>query len=198
VTISLQERANLIILHSTPNRHYHNWNHVEQCYRVANEIYNGNIPKEIEFAICYHDSIYDPYSKTNEEDSAMLFLREHAVTNGEWFDKDLVVSCILNTKNHFADTNAVKNKEIIDTFLDIDLSIFGTEREYYINRYSNVIESEYYATPGTVYREARKTFLENVLKSNRIYKAKLMQKYEEKARENIRNEIYQIGRWPYS
>lgn len=197
MAISLQERANLIILHSTPRRHYHTWNHIEQCYRIANEIYDGHILSEIEYAICYHDSVYDPYSKTNEEDSARLFLQEHMITKEDCLNKDLVVSCILNTKNHFADTSVLKYQHTVNAFLDIDLSILATDEEYYISEYSNLVEKEYCGIPSHLYREGRKKFLEKLLNVDRIYKTEYMKKFESKAKNNIKKEIKRIEEWPF-
>lgn len=59
--------------YNQPHRHYHNFDHIRDMLRKA-DVVNSNFENEtaLELAIWFHDSIFDPLSKFNEEASAKL------------------------------------------------------------------------------------------------------------------------------
>ena len=61
-----------------PSRAYHNLAHIVQCLDVLSAYERGastTVPMEVRVAVFYHDVIYDPTRKDNEEASAR-FARE--------------------------------------------------------------------------------------------------------------------------
>lgn len=70
--ITLEIRANLITLYNEKHRHYHNTDHIYDCltkleqYATVNKIAIRDYYK-LEAAIWFHDAVYNPRSKKNEE-----------------------------------------------------------------------------------------------------------------------------------
>lgn len=186
--ISLQEQANLITLYSAPHRHYHNWTHVQYMLRKATGYYGKDfIPKPVEFAIYYHDAIYDPYSKTNEEDSTELFYGSH---DKQYTESRNTTACIMATKFHFQKLPKYYDADFIKVFLDLDLAVLGEDSWYYNNVYAKNVEKEYYYTDKATFAQSRIKFLEGALKQNSIYRTDYFaEKYEKNARANMESEI---------
>ena len=56
-----------------PQRHYHNQQHIAECLTQFDAARNiARRPEAIEFAIWFHDAVYDPKAGDNEEKSAAL------------------------------------------------------------------------------------------------------------------------------
>lgn len=195
MAITLQERANLITLYSTPCRKYHTWTHVEFCLRTARDILNvSSLPLDLELAICYHDAIYDPYSKTNEEDSFAL-INFRPQDRREHYNINTIKNCIMATKNHFAelDIEDEHEKSRVLFFLDLDMAVLGTEQNYYKNFYANKVREEYFATSTADYVEGRINFLNSVLSQEKIFRTIEFSSLEAAARKNIENEIKELS-----
>ena len=62
----------LIGAYNEPHRHYHTMNHVYSCLNLLDGLPVTGKPKTSEFAIWFHDVIYDSASQTNEIESATL------------------------------------------------------------------------------------------------------------------------------
>ncbi len=138
-------------------------------------------------AIWFHDVVYDVRRSDNEEKSA-----EFAETflNNISYDKlkiEKIKNLILKTKEH----SKLYPNEDFDTklFLDLDLSILGTDDETYKN-YAKNIRKEYSFVPDEVYNNARAKILESFLKLEYIFKTENMRMlFEIQARVNIKSEI---------
>src|SRR5687768_6653671 len=58
------------------HRHYHNVQHIEECLaEFAPASSQATHPLVLEFAIWFHDAVYDPRRSDNEEESATLALK---------------------------------------------------------------------------------------------------------------------------
>ena len=65
--------AELEARYSEPHRAYHTFAHVLDCLEEFESIKHlAHDPLAVEMAIWYHDSVYDPRAKDNEERSAEL------------------------------------------------------------------------------------------------------------------------------
>lgn len=63
--------ADLIEAHSQTHRAYHTLEHIAACLKHLDQVKDMvDRPDEIELALWFHDAIYQPFSATNEEDSA--------------------------------------------------------------------------------------------------------------------------------
>jgi len=104
----LQFNSDVINLYDEPHRFYHTLDHIED---VLKQLHDTDLLKhdEVFIAAVFHDIVYNPQSKTNEEDSADFFLKE-AKTSGLTEDqKKHIQQLILDTKNHKPTVNFSKN-----------------------------------------------------------------------------------------
>lgn len=166
-------------------RAYHNLRHVEDCLaRFDEHLELVGDPVAVEFAIWFHDVVYDTKASDNEERSgaaAMEFLGEadlgwrvaelilatkHA---GEWGSGDAGVLC------------------------DIDLSILGRTPERY-DEYAAAIRQEYGWVAEEDYVSGRAKVLKGLLARERIFGTEAFwERYELQARENMEEEMARLG-----
>lgn len=107
-------------------RQYHTLDHIFEMLKVFHSFKKCNRwrrPVEVELAIYFHDAVYDPKSKTNEDDSAKLFChlwRESGLSLSQ-IDPDIVVDLIMRTRVHSLE--GVDPQSDTALFLDLDLAI---------------------------------------------------------------------------
>jgi pantetheine-phosphate adenylyltransferase len=175
------------VLHkySEDSRHYHGLNHIAEC---LSELYTIDLPAReqttIAIAIWFHDIIYNPKSKTNEEDSADYF-RAQAKLFG--LSSDLVETVsdyILATKRHEVEKPC--SDRSLQLFLDIDLSILGADECRFMD-YDKAIKAEYGWVPKLIYGPKRKKVLKGFLDRPFIFQTpEFRERYEEQARKNLK------------
>lgn len=92
------------------------------------------------------------------------------------------------TKEH-----KLSNDNDTNLLLDIDLSILGKSTAEY-RKYCDNIRKEYLMYPDFMYNKGRKKVLKSLLELDSIYKTDFFkQKYENQAKENLRQEISQLN-----
>lgn len=203
--LDLGIRAHLTMLYSEPQRHYHNLEHVFHLireYRALEEHdsspLGGLDPKNkmaLEFAIWFHDCVYDPKAPRhqNESDSANLAF------STLWAQGDIyrqiatnVADIILATQEHF---DAPMNNATINVFLDLDLCILGADKDTY-KKYAENIRKEYSHVSRKDYIEGRTKLLKNWNSRPQLFRTVyFVNKYEKAARENIQWEINNLSSW---
>lgn len=163
--------------YSESHRAYHTWKHIEQGWNELNEVrpYFKD-PCEAEFAWYFHDFIYIPKNKDNEQQSARI-ARDNCFLlkldeNFQQKVSDLIIGSLA------PETPDQK------LFHDVDYSILGQNRKKY-NQYIAGIRTEYAGFPHS----ARRDFLEATLQKNIFYTNIFREKYEKQARANIAQEI---------
>lgn len=169
--------------YSGKSRHYHNLTHIKdmiECYETYFDKLQN--PNEILFSIFYHDVIYSASKKDNELKSAeyaLAILPENITLN-----KQLVFDAICATQQH--QHNEVED---INWLIDFDLKILARNwKEYQI--YFEQIRKEYRIYPDFLYKPGRAKALKHFLEHEFIFQTEEFRKlYEEKARENIDEEI---------
>jgi len=169
-----------------PTRHYHNLNHISdilQKFKSANsEVEN---PAIIEFAIWFHDVIYNPLSKKNEFKSAERASKYLAKSTLPHEQIQLIHGLIEATEKHIP----LEDYPDSQLFLDLDLSILGSPSEQYF-QYTQQVRREYFHVPKILYQRGRAKALQSFLERERIfYTDEMREKYELKARENIQKEM---------
>lgn len=168
-------------------RPYHSVAHVMQCLNelaLAKQFLHLEDTEILRAALWFHDAVYDPHSKENEENSALL-ARKILTEQGE----DAVVIkgiewLILLTKHHehVPEPNA-------QLMVDCDLSILG-QNEFNYATYEADIRREYDWVPENEFVKKRAAFLEKMLGRPTIYCSEyFIEKYERQARFNITNSI---------
>lgn len=186
------ERAfsELIKAYSFPaERFYHTLKHVRECldeFAAAKSLTAH--PREIDFALWYHDAIYNSRAKDNEERSADLAKRT-AIENG--FDPKFaqrVYDLILATRHK---TEPAGDDEKI--IVDVDLSILGKPDPVF-DQYEIDIRKEYAWVDEAQFRAGRGAILKAFLERPRIYSTPFFySKYEAKARRNLARSIAQLA-----
>lgn len=176
--------------YSAPGRFYHTLSHLEYMFGQLENAWALITEKEnVEWAVFYHDLVYDPARHDNEErsaDSAFALLMSYGVKKKTCLT---INKMILSTKNH--ETSADNNTNY---FLDADLSILGAEPDRY-KIYAEDVRKEYSAYSDNIFNAGRAGVIERFLKSERIFKTDLFyRKLEKQARENLKNELEQIGK----
>jgi len=119
--------------------------------------------QEIEMALWFHDAVYEPFSASNEEDSA-----EWAA---DWLqERGANKAVISRIADHILDTKSHDKPKTLDGqyMLDIDLSILGTRPAVY-DEYEINIRREYKRVPSFIFKKKRKTILQSFLARDRIY-----------------------------
>lgn len=140
----------LVHRYSEPHRFYHRLSHLEHCFEVLNR-YFPDAPNVVSMAIWFHDYVYDPKDKDNEDRSASA-ARYHVPPELA----DEVEALILCTKIHRGEG---RNAQIL---LDVDLAILAETPEVF-DTYEENIRKEYSWVPEADYREGRTKLLRGFL-----------------------------------
>jgi len=169
--------------HSEPIRYYHTLEHLEHIYK---ELGPFELNPLLEFAIFYHDIVYDVKQNDNEEISALYAMKYLKLLGVNQTLKDEIFVLIIETKTHTASNE--KNK----LFLDADLSILGSNEKNY-EKYIQNVRKEYDIYDDATYFTGRKKVLEMFLEKERIYESKYFHElYEKQAHENLEQEIKRL------
>jgi len=189
-TDSIEVFQNLVKNYNSPGRTYHNLNHIHSLIHISTEFKSKIKDYDcLQFAIWFHDVVYNPLNSDNEEKSADLAMEELYKLNLPKTKVEKIIRMILATKSH----NLLNNSDSdLNYFLDFDLSILGSNKLIY-QKYAKQIRDEYRSIPDSTFYQGRKRVLEMFLESPSIYKtAEFKQLFENQARENIQDEIDQI------
>ncbi|MGC4072800.1 MAG: hypothetical protein QM760_09815 [Nibricoccus sp.] len=185
---SLEWFQQLQTAYAAPDRHYHNFAHIIDCLTQFDSVRTlARSPAALEFALWFHDIIYDPRSPINEESSAALarqFLLQLGAT--DTFAQQ-VNALIIATKSHQADPGT-------DTALliDIDLSIFGQPAAAF-DIYETQIRQEYAWVPAATFATKRAEILRGFLARPRIYATDFFfSKFESQARANLARSLQKL------
>ncbi len=171
--------------HGKKNRHYHNLTHLKYLYDQLNEVKDKIVDWDIVlFALFYHDFIYNALKQNNEEESAKKAVEVLHILSVNKNRIELCNEIILATKGH----NTSKNDDV-NYFTDADLSILGSDWEYY-KTYFKQVRKEYKYYPDFMYNKGRVKVLRHFLAMPRIFKTDdFYNRFERQAKENLQQEI---------
>jgi len=174
--------------YSEPHRHYHNQQHISEClaeFDGARQL--AQKPDAVEFALWFHDVIYDPRAGDNEEKSAALANRCLVEAKVEPGLAEIVSRLVMATKTH--STDADPDAAVM---VDVDLSILGQAEERFWE-YEDQIRQEYAWVPNSLFGSKRAEILEQFLARPRIYASDWFHgKYEQTARRNLELSINKL------
>jgi predicted metal-dependent HD superfamily phosphohydrolase len=176
--------------HAEPQRRYHGESHLRALVDLMNthapDIPPASAPR---LAIWWHDAVYNPQARDNEERSADL-AREHLTRLGlAPAIIDETCRLILMTKNHWEGPSAGDG----DYFLDADIAILGAPPGIYDNYAANVRE-EYSFAPNDLYRAGRSAFLKSALARPRLFRTGIFEStYAAQARANMQRELASLA-----
>lgn len=177
-----------------PARHYHNWRHLTECLvelgRARSHFRDCNL-NAVEMALWFHDVVYEPRAKNNEEKSAegATYLLKQGKAPEKLIEK--VSALILATKTHPHEADP-------DTalLLDIDLSILGQPPER-CQIYEGAIRSEYQWVPFAIFAHERRKILARFLERESIFLTPYFRdRYEAQARVNLQAALENLPALP--
>ena len=169
-----------------PGRHYHTWAHVGACLRALRRARPGleqSGAQALELAVWFHDAVYEPGRKDNEEASAELALRWAEALGLAPEVGRQAARLILATRHQQA---APPQEDPPEALLrDIDLAVLGAGRARYL-RYERGIAREYSALPPAAFREGRARVLREFLSRPALYSTPgFHRRLERRARRNL-------------
>lgn len=176
------------IRYGEPHRRYHGKSHIVflldelQAARIVMPERFADPAEDaaIEFALWYHDLVYDPRSKTNEEESAAFAVRHVSNLGFRASFAKRVEFLILETKH-----TASPNDPSAQVVVDLDLSPLGIAPAAF-DQNSAEIQEEYSFVPDEDFKRGRSRFLRSLLERPSIYSTPYAgNKYEWRARQNL-------------
>lgn len=179
----------LVTAYQQNHRAYHDLTHVDACLRHLDAVGTQTCNRQaIELALWFHDAVYEPMSKTNEEDSAN-WAGEFLSRNAAPIDfNHRVCDLILLTKYH--ECPAEFDSQLM---LDIDLSILGASPDAY-EQFEHNVRKEYQVVPQATFQAKRRQILQAFLKRPAIYQTTyFFERLEDQARINLANAINSLG-----
>lgn len=180
----------LKLRYTEPGRHYHSWDHIEALQRHYRRWEaHFHRPAPVLWALYWHDAIYDPQAKDNEEQSAVLLERD---AQGHLPSEDIAFAAtIVRATTAHKVPEGLSPEDAADTalFLDLDLSILGAPTHVY-DRYETDIRQEYAFVPEAAFRAGRGAILKSFLARERLYLTDLAHTdWEASARVNLARAI---------
>jgi predicted metal-dependent HD superfamily phosphohydrolase len=178
----------LVAAYTAPDRHYHNLEHLAEMFRVAARLaLFCDDPHAVQLAVWFHDAVYDPRSKDNEERSAELVgtLLGPVGVSGGTVER---VARMVRMTAHLASDQPPGDRDTA-ALIDADLAILGASEDRY-RRYAADIRREYAWVPDPDYAAGRRAVLERFLARPRIFWHEIIyQEGESRARTNLRAEL---------
>jgi predicted metal-dependent HD superfamily phosphohydrolase len=165
-----------------PHRAYHDAAHVGLLW--LRHLLHGGDPGDRNFALAllFHDAIYDPTAKDNEDASAALLA---ALVPG---DTAWAQAAIRATADHLAYAG---HDGRVQRLLDLDLTPLAELPEVFA-RNTGFLRREYAAVDEARWRAGRGAVLARFLQAPAIFRTRLATTYEARARENLTAAIAEL------
>jgi predicted metal-dependent HD superfamily phosphohydrolase len=178
----------LVARYSEPHRRYHTTRHLDECFARFAELRTEAIhPEEVEFALWFHDAIYDTRRQDNEAKSAEWARATAQAAHLPAAVGERIHRLILATRH-----DAVPHETDEKVLVDVDLSILGQDPERFVE-YERQIREEYSWVPSTVFRSKRREILRGFLARASIFNTrKFIETYEAQARANLERSIRRL------
>jgi pantetheine-phosphate adenylyltransferase len=176
---------NLLTRYDEPHRGYHTLAHIVAMLDELDLV--GENDSTIALAIWFHDAVYDPKAKDNEEQSAQL--AQDSIKKIGLPDSlgEQVHELVMTTKH-----TTVPTDHSAQVLADIDLMILGKpEKEFDV--YEVGICKEYEWIPQSDFCAGRSNILQSFLDRPSIYSTEVFRgKYESAARKNLERSIEKL------
>jgi predicted metal-dependent HD superfamily phosphohydrolase len=183
--------ASLESAYGEPHRSYHTASHIVACLRLFDQFRSEAArPNEVEVALWFHDAVYDPRARDNEERTACMACELMEASGIAPDVAGRVADMIRATREHEVSTP--------DTALviDIDLAILATPPEEFA-RFEAGIKREFEWVENEIYRATRAAVLRRFLDRPVIYATPaLRDRFEAPARANLRRLIDSLASGP--
>ena len=176
-------REDLLARWSETHRKHHTVAHLHKMLDAIGLLAEAGIEfdrEAVELAAWFHDAIYEIGRDDNEDRSAEL-ARELLASSPI---RDEVARLVMVTKTHNVDDDDVNGAVLSDA----DLSVLGSEPLRY-RTYAAAVREEYADVPDEVFKPVRAQVLSSLLDGRLFHTAAGRERWEERARRNIAEEI---------
>jgi len=162
-------------------RKYHGPHHINECLAILDRAHHGEASNPlVEFALWFHDAIYNTFSKKNEKRSADAAVQVLERSGRPAADQAHVRELILATRH-----GEQPREPPSQLLVDVDLAIFGADADRYAE-FELQIRAEYWWVPTALYRKQRGAILHSFVHRPSIYAThEFRERYERQARNNI-------------
>ena len=169
--------------YSSFGRYYHTLEHLEMMFTELKSVqYLIHDVHAIRYSIYYHDIVYNPLKKNNEEKSALVLEKRLSKTSFSRIKASMAQIQATSHHNHSSDADT-------NYLLDLDLSILGKPADVY-QQYTKNIRKEYFMYPDFLFRKGRRKVLNYFLNKPFIFKTdEFKGRYESQARVNLQIEF---------
>ncbi|WP_127124438.1 hypothetical protein [Pseudoflavitalea rhizosphaerae] len=170
-------------------RYYHNAGHIRDLLDLSGEYRNSlKAPLLVDFAIVYHDIVYDVLRKDNEARSAVTAAKRLTALGLHSYEAGLVKLYIEATQYHRV-PEGLEHAEDLAFFLDFDMAILAAPWEQY-EAYTIAVRKEYRIYPDLLYKPGRRKFLEQTLAAPVIFRRpEFHSRFDAAARNNMEKEL---------
>jgi len=173
----------IVVSQYTKNRYYHDMSHIDRLLNYIDD-FDVNMKERtmLEIAVWFHDIVYVPQIKYNEELSTDMC---DVFTNGISLDKryiDIITNLILVTKHD--DTVITQLEKIM---VDLDLKDLGDPIYWSIG---NLVRKEFEHLSEEEWKKGRVIFLKKMIQKDYIFMTKEYRTIcEKESRINLQKEI---------
>lgn len=174
--------------YAEPHRRYHTRAHIEACLSELASVpdLDDRERRLLEWAIWWHDAVYDPRRGDNEERSAEMARRDLPALGASPGEVEEVARLILLTGGHAAPED---DDRLGAVMVSIDLAVLGAEPAVY-DAYAAAVRQEYAHVPEAAFRAGREAVLRRFLDARVLYPdPRFRRRLEVRARENISREL---------
>lgn len=184
----------LVDFYGEAHRHYHTLDHIQHCLQEFDRAVTFmDNPNAIEIALWFHDAIYEPGAKDNEQRSAELFRRYSNASGCTDAVFQQQIHNLIVITNH-REQPSQKDEQFI---VDIDLSSFGLPWDKFV-RDGCRIRTECAEMNDDEYYPNHVKFLQALQKRPTFFFTRFFQRcYEQTARENIERLIMSLRKRGY-
>ncbi|MEG3585816.1 MAG: hypothetical protein VX353_00825 [Actinomycetota bacterium] len=185
VRTASQMCQHLIDAYNESQRHYHTLSHIHACLNLLDGFpLEQNESDVIEYAVWFHDIIYDSTSDNNEKQSATI--AETWLSNQGIKSALDVGALILQTADYGSNPPSGRTQSILH---DLDLHVLGSNPDQYRD-YAMNIRNEYRHLSDDEFFSGRREFLQRVLARVSIFATTSFRElFEEQAIQNIKTEL---------
>lgn len=180
----------LLAMYAEPHRHYHNQQHIADCLDEFEHVRQLAVePEAVEFAIWFHDAIYDSRAGDNEERSAELAQA--------WLKQAGAAETLINSVRQLVLATKAHDKTLhadAPLLVDVDLCILGQSPQRFWE-YERGIRAEFDWVEQKTFASKRAEILQRFLARPRLYSTEFFfARLEAQARSNLRASIEQLQR----
>lgn len=170
----------MVASYQESHRFYHTDDHILNIFHILDDLdlsISRKNKRNLYFAIFFHDIVYNPKLKDNEDKSNDVWILFSNSNKYSDTVKDAVSNMIWATKNHMKTNDFITN-----LFLDLDLAVLGSDLDDF-NKYERNIRLEYDFVPADIYIVERSKIMKSLIKE--YYTDLMEEKFGKKRTENL-------------